>query len=159
MKLFGSPPLPLEYFVSHYKSKNSKIFLATHKGMGIIAFLLLFIYNNKIYADINASLPKYDIYFPKVKLYDESIQHACNTGIQTYDFMRTRPNSGVYSHKNKWGGKEIPIYYYYRTYKNKKFPLLDSNQKRFILPKLIFKRLPLEILKIIGPGIRKYAGK
>ncbi|MCD4779800.1 MAG: GNAT family N-acetyltransferase [Candidatus Omnitrophica bacterium] len=159
MRQFGSPPLSIDYFSCLLESLVAKIFLAKKTGSGIVGFLLVFIYNNRMYADINASLLSYNSCFPKVFLFDESIKWACMNGIRTYDFMRTRTGSGVYEHKKKWGGTEKPIYYYYLTTKQQRELLLDPEQSRFVLPKRILQHMPLGGLKRIGPWIRREAGK
>lgn len=111
------------------------------------------------FADVNAGLPEFANYFPKIKLFDETIRLACREGLRRYDFMRTRPGSGVHEHKKKWGGKEAAIRYYFRIYKEGKKPGLDPEQGVFALPRLLLKFAPLPLLKAAGPFIRRQAGK
>lgn len=159
MRQFGSPPLPKKYFITLLNEKVVKIFIAREEKGTVIGFLMLFTHNNIVYADLNASLPEYNNYFPKVKLFDESIKWACQDNVKLYDFMRTRKNSGVFLHKDKWGGKEEPIDYYYRPYKKIGNLLIDPEQKQYSLYKFVFKKMPLFLLRLIGGFIRKNAGK
>ena len=158
MRSFGSPPLPIEYFTELFKGKLSKVLLAKINER-VVAFLMVLVFGGKMYADINASISRYDNFFPKVKLFDESIKLACNSGIKLYDFMRTRYNSGVYWHKKKWGGFQEPIYYYYRIYKDRVNLVMDPEQKRYFLAKIIFKCMPLFLLRRVGVFVRVEAGK
>ena len=123
------------------------------------AFLFALVWGGIFYADVNAGLPEFETFFPKVKLFDETIKPACAGGLRRYDFMRTRAGSGVYEHKKKWGGREIPIKYFYRPYKPGLRLELDPEQARFALPKLLLRHAPIALLKAIGPAIRRHAGK
>lgn len=158
MKKFGSPPLPQGYFSELFKVGFSKILLAKVNNK-VAGFLMNFIFKNKMYADINASLSKFDTFFPKVRLFDASIRWACSNGIKTYDLMRTRRDSGVYWHKKKWGGSEEAIYYYYRKFNRRANLTLDPYQKRYFIPRFIFKNMPSVLLRNIGGAIRTKAGK
>jgi len=158
MRKFGSPPLPIEYFSELLKNKLAMIFLAKIRNK-IVAFLLVFTFNNSMYADINASLPEYDSFFPKMKLYATSIRFACHNNYTAYDFMRTRDKSGVYLHKLQWGGREERIYYFYRLYNKKNILNIDPELGIFRLPRSILRITPLAALKAIGPKLRSEIGK
>lgn len=158
MRSFGSPPLPAKHFERLLASGAGRLYTAAVGGKPG-AFLFALVWDGTFYADVNAGLPEFETFFPKVKLFDETIKLACAEGLSRYDFMRTRAGSGVYEHKKKWGGREIPIKYFYRTYRRGLNLELDPEQARFALPKLLLRHAPLALLKAIGPAIRRHAGK
>lgn len=158
MRLFGSPPLPAEHFQRLLEAGLGRLFIASVENKPA-ALLFAIERDGTFFADVNAGLPEFENFFPKIKLFNETIRLACREGLRRYDFMRTRPGSGVHEHKKKWGGKELPIRYYFRVYKEGKKPGLDPEQAGFALPRLLLKFAPLRLLEAAGPFLRRHAGK
>ncbi|MDD2805026.1 MAG: GNAT family N-acetyltransferase [Elusimicrobiales bacterium] len=158
LRRFGSPPLPAAHFEALLRAGMGRLYTASVGGRPA-AFLFALVWDKTFYADVNAGLPEYETWFPKIRLFDETIRLACREGLRAYDFMRTRAGSGVHEHKKKWGGSELPIKYYYRVYKKGKELRLDPEQARFALPRLLLRRAPLALLKAVGPLLRRHAGK
>lgn len=158
LRLFGSPPLPAAHFERLLAAGPGRLYTAKVNGRAA-AFLFAQVWDGTFYADVNAGLPEFETFFPKVRLFDETIRRACAEGLRRYDFMRTRAGSGVHGHKKKWGGAESPISYFFRIYKAGADPGLDPEQARFALPRLLLRRSPLPLLKAFGPAIRRHAGK
>ena len=158
MRRFGSPPLPAAHFETLLRSGLGRLYIASAGGAAA-AFLFALVRDGVFYADVNAGLPAYDAYFPKIRLFDETIRRACGEGLRAYDFMRTRPGGGVYGHKKKWGGAELPIKYFFRSYKRGVKPGLDPEEGRFALPRLLLRHAPLWLLRSVGPAVRRHAAK
>ena len=95
----------------------------------------------------------------RIRLFDHTIRLACAEGFAAYDFMRTRAGSGVHEHKRRWGGAGTPINYYFRGYGKGAAPVLDPEQARFALPRLLLRIAPAALLKAVGPSLRRQAGK
>lgn len=158
MKKFGSPPLPRTYFAAMIRENIYRPFLAEAGGR-IAAFLLAIRRGRTFYTDLNASLEEYDALFPKVALFNETIEYACQSGFERYDMMRTRRGGGVYEHKRKWGGSEVPINYYYKLYGLRRPPELDPEKGAYRLAAWALKKAPCWFLAGTGPLIRRAAGK
>jgi len=158
MREFGSPPLPVLYFKHLLREGLGRLFIARVNGCPA-AMLFTLEHNGVRFADINAGSPEFEEFFTKIRLFDETIRSACGTNLRAYDFMRTRPGSGVHEHKQKWGGKEFPIKYYFRQYRAGANLEMDPEQKRFAPARLLLRHLPLSLLVKIGPLIRRQAGK
>ncbi len=158
MREFGSPPLPVAYFEHLLHEGLGRLFIARANGCPA-AMLFTLEHNGTRFADINAGSPELEEFFPKIRLFDETIRSACGANLPAYDLMRTRPGSGVHAHKQKWGGKELPIKYYFRKYRAGVNLEMDPEQKRFAPARLLLRHLPLPLLVKIGPLIRRHAGK
>lgn len=158
MRQFGSPPLPSWHFERLLASGLGRLFIATVENTAA-AILFAIERDGTFFADVNAGLPEFRAFFPKIRLFDETIRLACRSGLRRYDFMRTRRGSGVFEHKKKWGGTEIPINYYFRVYRGEKTPGLDPGEGRFALGRMLLRRCPLALLRKFGPVIRRHAGK
>ncbi len=158
MRKFGSPPLPAEHFSRLLAAGLGRIYIASIAGADA-AFLFALARNGTFYADVNAGMAAYRSFFPKIRLFDETIRLARAEGLKTYDFMRTRRGGGVYDHKKKWGGDELPIKYSFRTYRPGVRTALDPEEARFSLPRLLLSKAPPGLLRAIGPLLRRQAGK
>jgi CelD/BcsL family acetyltransferase involved in cellulose biosynthesis len=158
MRRFGSPPLPAGHFNRLMAAGMGRLFVASVGGRD--AALLFALAGGGVFrADVNAGLPEFETFFPKVKLFDETIRLACAEGFRAYDFMRTRAGSGVCAHKAKWGGREEKINYFYRDRLNLAHDGPDPEQARYALPRLLLRLAPLRLLAAFGPAIRAQAGK
>jgi len=158
MRLFGSPPLAAAHFERLLEAGLGRLFIAS-VGKEPAALLFALVHDGVFYADVNAGLPDCSEFFPKIRLFDATIRLACAEGLRAYDFMRTRPGSGVHEHKKKWSGREFPIDYYFRAYGKTAAAGLDPEESRFALPRLLLKNAPLPLLGALGPVIRRHAGK
>ncbi len=158
MREFGSPPLPARYFEHLLREGLGRLFIASVSGRPA-AMLFALEHNGTRFADINSGNPEFEEFFPKIRLFDETIRSACAANLRAYDFMRTRPGSGVHGHKQKWGGKEIPIRYYFRQYRPGANLKMDPGQARFAPARFLLRHLPLPLLKTLGPLLRRQAGK
>lgn len=158
MRRFGSPPLPPSYFSALSRAGLYVFFTALVDGRP--AGMLAAIKDGPVLrADVNAALPEFDNFFPKVRLFDESIRWAAASGFSTYDFMRTRRGSGVHAHKLKWGGTEREIRYYYRVYRGGADLNPDPDRPLYRLAAMGLKFAPKALLEKLGPLIRAAAGK
>jgi hypothetical protein len=158
IRKFGSPPLPWSYFVSEWQHLRCQgLFFAflAEVNFKIVGGITLICDHYNIYAEHIMSLLQYNHYYVKEKLYDYTISWASRSGYSTYNFCRCRKNSGVYHHKLGWGGEEEEISYLYSNYKDNADCIIDYSQKKFNLPKKILRLLPLEIVRFIGPFMRK----
>lgn len=158
MRGFGSPPLPRAHFERLLAAGLGRMYTARVSGRAA-AMLFAIVHGGTFYADVNAGLPEYRAFFPKIRLFDHTIRLACAEGLRTYDFMRTRAGSGVHEHKLKWGGAAVPIKYYSRVYRKGASTALDPEQARFALPRLILRLAPAALLKAVGPSLRRHTGK
>ena len=121
-----------------------------------VAAALFFLFKTKFHYAYSCSLPEARSIRASDWLLSETISEACGRGFTEFDFGRTRPNSGVYIYKKGWGGREVPMPYYYFFYKKQllqrqevKYAAL-SNAWRDFMPPLLAKRIGPWLVKQIG---------
>ncbi|OGS41643.1 MAG: hypothetical protein A2506_10425 [Elusimicrobia bacterium RIFOXYD12_FULL_66_9] len=158
MRKFGSPPLPIGYFSGLLACGLARVYTARVAGR-VTGFLMVLVQGGRMSAEINASLGAFDSHFPKVRLFDHAIRSACLEGLAEFDFMRTRRDSGVYLHKKKWGGREVPIPYFFRVRRGGVPAVSDAAQRRYLLPRLFFACAPASVASRLGPRVRSWIGK
>jgi len=166
MKNFGSPQHPRKFF------ENLWEFLYPNMIKGIncyyknklIGSIIAYLFKDYIYIIYNVSDPKYRIYKPNDILYWTLIKWAIKNKYKYFDFGQVQIDAekeshayGLFKFKSKWLGKlyERPYFYYPEIKTKEEKKGRKDKYKKFIK---IWKKLPLFIIKIIGPKICSQLG-
>ena len=156
MKRLGSPVHKISFYRSILKKfpKSSNI-LAVKLNNRVIGAQFLIFHGTTVYLPLASSLSEYNKYSPNHLLYWESIKYGCENGYELCDFGRSTVGSGPYIFKKQWNPVEIPLPYYFfqegekmRTNSVKMYSGLEVFSN-------IWKRMPLNLTKIIGPYLAK----
>ncbi|MDC0609948.1 FemAB family PEP-CTERM system-associated protein [Vibrio sp.] len=83
---------------------------------------------------------------------------AQERGCTSFDFGRSKQDSGSYSYKKNWGMKEETLHYKIALVKQKEMPNLSPNNPKYKLLINTWKKLPLSISRALGPSLSKYLG-
>lgn len=87
----------------------------------------------------------------------KSLQWASENGYDTYEFGRTREGSGVYMFKKSFGGSKV-WYDDLHYFSDESAQLPDPEDDKFDRARDIWRRLPLPVVRLVGPQIRKRIG-
>lgn len=88
-------------------------------------------------------------------LYWEVLSFAIKKGYDFFDFGRSSIDSGTYRFKKQWGAVPKPLHWHYWLPQGEKLPALNPSNPKFTLMINIWRRLPVFVTKIIGPGVVK----
>ena len=102
-----------------------------------------------------SSLRAYRALCPNHMLYWEAIQHAIARGCRWFDFGRSQWRSNTFEFKEGWGAVPAPLYYQYVLGTAKTMPTLDDQKHSFELAVRIWQRLPLPLVRLLGPIARR----
>jgi serine/alanine adding enzyme len=86
-------------------------------------------------------------------LYWRVLQHAIESGHQTFDFGRSTEGSGTYRFKRQWGAEPVPLYWHYWLSDGTELPRLNPDNPRYQLAIAAWQRLPLWMANAIGPRL------
>ncbi len=86
-------------------------------------------------------------------LYWELIREACQRGLRTFDFGRSKVGSGSHFFKTQWSMEEKPLPYQYYLVRRKTLPNYSPANPRFKFAIALWKRAPLSLSKAIGPAL------
>lgn len=89
-------------------------------------------------------------------MYWELMRAAARRGYTRFDFGRSKRGAGAYEFKRGWGMVETPLPYKFFLVGAKRAPELNPMNPKFKLMIETWKRLPLNLTKLIGPMIVKY---
>lgn len=153
MNYLGTPVHSFNFFNKLGQTFPENIFIASVElSNTIIASLYLITFNNTVLSGWGSSLNRYLNYAPNNFIYWNAIQWASENNYSTFDFGRSQLNSGTYYFKQKWKGNEIPLKYSHFC-ENSTESKDASDYKSY---SKIWKKLPSQLTKVLGPAIRKY---
>jgi lipid II:glycine glycyltransferase (peptidoglycan interpeptide bridge formation enzyme) len=124
----------------------------------IIAGIILFKYKDTVSFEHGASFPKYLPMRPNHLLMWRSLELACAAGYRYFDFGKTdKENIGLLDYKSRWGAATFDVSYLY--YPNNRSLLTDQSQSGVHkLAKLVAKKVPMPVAKLIGRIAYKHLG-
>jgi FemAB-related protein (PEP-CTERM system-associated) len=103
-----------------------------------------------------ASLRKYASLAPNMLLYLRMLEYACESGYRAFDFGRATRDEGTYRFKEQWGAVPAPLFWYLISLDGKPVDARKSGAERFRWAAHYWRKLPLEVTRILGPRIRKH---
>lgn len=155
MRDLGSPPHSLLFFknILHNFNEQCTILLVKTDGVYIGAALALH-WKDTITIPWVSSLRKYFKVYPNNILYWEAMRFAISQNIKFFDFGRSTHGSGTYEFKKRWGAIARPLHWQYLAVgNNKSLPIKNENKYKFAVE--IWKKLPVQITRVVGPSLRK----
>lgn len=91
-------------------------------------------------------------------MYYDLMCRAAKSGCNSYDFGRSKVDSGPYNYKRHWGFTPQLLHYQYFLVKAEKLPDLNVANPRFQLMINAWRKLPLRVSQTLGPMVSKYLG-
>lgn len=161
MKGFGTPQHSFKFFENYFNIMKRNFFgLNCYKGGKLIASIILFLGNREAYVSFNVSNPQYRSYRPNDLLYLAVIKECIKKKIKYFDIGQidlntkkgTREDS-LLKFKLKWLGESHKKVHFTLNFKH------DSNKKDSLKKfRKIWKKLPLFVVKLVGPKIVRELG-
>jgi len=84
-------------------------------------------------------------------LYWSLMRNAAARGFTTFDFGRSKIDSGAFAYKKTWGIDPKPISYQFKLIGAKDVPDISPRNPKFSQFTRIWKRLPLPVTNVLGP--------
>jgi len=89
-------------------------------------------------------------------LWWELIQLAAKSGCATFDFGRSKKNSGNYDFKKKWNPHIEPLNYQVCLVRRKEAPDFSPMNPKFELATNLWKKMPLALTRVVGPRVVRW---
>jgi hypothetical protein len=86
------------------------------------------------------------------------MRRAAARGLRTFDFGRSKRDSGSYHFKRHWGFEEQPLHYEYRLVRARAVPDVSPVNPRYAFAIALWRRLPLRLTQSVGPLVARYLG-
>ena len=102
-----------------------------------------------------STLREFNRLSPNMLLYWNFLKFAADSGRKVFDFGRSTPGEGTYRFKKQWGAEPRVLFWHVLSTAPVGDALSGNGNKRMILEN-IWRRLPLSVVNVIGPLVRKY---
>lgn len=153
----GTPPYPFEFFVELKRTFGEDALVSTVRKDGkLLSTCFSIVYKDTLYALLAGAERKYLSLNPYSLMMWQLMAYGCNKQLSRFDFGRSRKNTGPYNFKKNWGLPETQLYYQYYLRSRLTVPDLESGSLSTKLFQSTWKMMPMQLVKTIGPRLRKY---
>lgn len=90
--------------------------------------------------------------------YWELMRRACERGLQTFDYGRSKRGTGSFEFKKNWGFEPEPLHYEFRLRKRDTVPQNNPLNPKFRMLVALWRRLPLPVANALGPHLVRNLG-
>ena len=125
------------------------------KGSTPIAAGLTFQTAGRVEVPWASSIRDFNALCPNHLLYWHIIETAVERGCGLMDFGRSTPNEGTFKFKEQWGAQPVPLHWEYVMVEGHELPTIAAGNPKFRAMVAAWKRLPLPVAGLLGPGIVK----
>jgi len=157
MRELGTPVYGRNFFaeILNAFSGAAEIVVVRREGEAIAATLLVR-FRGVMEAGWSGSLRRYLPLKPNMLLYWTNLCVAGERGCTVFDFGRSTRDSGTHHFKRQWGTEDIPLHWAQWPPRQADRPELDPTNPKYRLAIALWKKLPLPLTRLIGPGIVKH---
>ena len=90
--------------------------------------------------------------------YWELMRRACDRGLKTFDYGRSKQGTGTFAFKRHWGFEPQTLHYEYRLYRRDTVPQNNPANAKFRVFIELWRRMPLDLATRLGPHIVRNLG-
>lgn len=156
----GTPVFPkklLRLMMDAFGDRVDVLVVETPDGKPI-ASCMTFFSHTSVMPFYAGGLPEARHYGAHDFMYFDLMSEGRKRGLKTFDFGRSRNDSGPYKFKKNWGFDPIELPYYLRVAEGEAAPNLDAKSGKFAKAVEAWKKLPLPIANLIGPRLSRHLG-
>ena len=156
----GTPALPKRYFETLMRvfAGDCEVLTVVDKDGAPLSSVLSFYFRDEV-------LPYYagdDVGARETAANDfkywELLRRACERGLKTFDYGRSKRDTGPYSFKKNWGFEPQPLHYEYRLYRGDAIPQNNPANPKYRAFISLWRRLPRSVANALGPHIVRNLG-
>jgi FemAB-related protein (PEP-CTERM system-associated) len=153
MRRLGTPDHNPSFFHHIFKFVPSAELLMIRYQEQFIAAMILVRHKDGMDMHWNACLKEYYKVQPNNFMFWEAIKHAYSSGCTSIDFGRSKWDSGTFKFKKYFGAQPFQIYYQYLLNRCSETPDVDPTNKKYQKYISTWQKMPLWLVKLIGPSI------
>lgn len=155
----GTPVFSRRFFKALQQAfgEDCEVVTISHDGQPVSS-LMSFYFRDEVLPYYGGGLPESRGLKSMDFMYWELMQRATERGLTTYDFGRSKNDSGPYHYKRHWGFEAQPLCYEYHLVKAKALPDLSPNNPKYRYFIRLWQKLPLAVSQALGPLLSKYLG-
>jgi FemAB-related protein (PEP-CTERM system-associated) len=90
--------------------------------------------------------------------YWELMRRACERGLRTFDYGRSKRDTGSFDFKRNWGFEPTPLHYEYVLYRRDSIPQNNPANPKYRFAIDTWRRMPRGVVNLIGPALARHLG-
>lgn len=156
MRDLGSPPHSKKFFLNilNFFPNNSWIIVLYLNNQPVAGGFLIG-YGNTLDIPFASTIRQANPLSINMFLYSEVLKFAVQSGFKYFNFGRSTKDTGTYRFKQQWGAQPDQQYWHYGLMKKGKVPLLSPANPKYSMMINMWKRMPVNLTKWLGPRIVK----
>lgn len=154
MRDLGTPVYTKAFFreVLTAFPEEARLFCATLENQTVAASLVLRD-RDRMEVPWASALAQFNNLAPNMLLYWEMLKTAVEQGCTHFDFGRCTPLAGTYRFKAQWGAVPHELCWEYWLANGQSLPNLSPDNTRFATAIAVWRKLPLNVTKLVGPWV------
>jgi FemAB-related protein (PEP-CTERM system-associated) len=152
----GTPFYARGYFEKILESfpDETRIFICRHGDKPVAAALVGY-FAGTVEGLWNGSTSAARVLSANYVLYWRMIQDACERGFATFHLGRSTSDSGAEEFKSRWNAERRQLFWYSWNPEGRTTSQISVDNPKYSLAIKIWKRLPLKLTRVIGPGLAR----
>jgi len=157
LRRLGTPAFPRALFANLIEEYGDQVGLTlVYSGNKAVAGAMSFHFRDWMQPYYFGSLDEAKGLAANNFLWWKLIEHAAERGCKTFDFGRSKKNSGNFDFKKKWNPTIETLNYQVRLIRRKEVPNFSPTNPRFEMATNIWKKLPLGLTRTLGPRVVRW---
>jgi FemAB-related protein (PEP-CTERM system-associated) len=157
MRRLGTPVFPKALFQNLIEEFSSQVDLTmiysdTQPVSGVLSFTFRDTFL-PYYAGANSLAPSLAA---NNFMYWHLMKHAAERGFASFDFGRSKKNTGAYQFKSQWGMTAETLNYQVYLVRRKSVPNFSPVNPKFEMATRVWRQLPMGLTKTLGPHIVRW---
>ena len=155
----GTPVFPRRHFQCLLESFGDKADVLTVRHDQVpIASVMSFYFRDEVLPYYGGGTDQARQFKGYDYMYWELMKAACERGLKTFDYGRSKVGTGAYSFKKNWGFEPAALPYQFQLVRARELPNMSPTNPKYQYFINVWKRLPLPIANTIGPFLARSLG-
>jgi FemAB-related protein (PEP-CTERM system-associated) len=152
LRRLGTPSFPPRHFAELVANFGAMVEIhEVHLDGKTVAASMTFVFHADMHIYYAATDPAYNTLAPNYRMYFEHLLCGGKRGFSTFDFGRSKLNTGTFEFKRHWGAEMRPLPYEILLVRRRELPNLSPVNPKFQLALAVWRRLPLAFTRRLGP--------
>ena len=155
----GTPVFSRRYFrvLQEVFGDDCEVLVVTHRGVAV-AGVMNFYFRDEVLPYYGGGTDAARALAANDFMYWEVMRRACERGLRTFDFGRSKREVGSYRFKKHWGFDPEPLHYAYNLVRATAVPDVNPLNPKYRIFVETWKKLPLPLSRLLGPLLSRSLG-
>jgi FemAB-related protein (PEP-CTERM system-associated) len=156
----GTPPLPRRWFEALRAEfgESCEVLTVLSPDGAPVSAVMSFYFRDEVLPYYAGDVPAARDLAANDFKYWELMRRACERGLRTFDYGRSKRNTGSFDFKKNWGFEPAPLAYEYALLKRDTIPQNNPANPKYRAFIAVWRHLPRPVANALGPAIVRHLG-